>query len=189
MDYIKNILDALNTLNINEFASFYFYSALLQANAALVTLTAMFIIAKRQFLDNNFNNIEKIIIDYFKSSHGININYGDIFTLESPPKDFYEKIAVGKRKPILEMMETHAWKARFTELKKIKDQRDELWKNAFPAITFMFAVLFISVILLPFSSLIHEILFLELLLFFIVILSEITSLILLFIFLRKAIKE
>ena len=49
----------MNLLNLGDYASFYFFSALFQGNSALLALSAMFIIYTRQSIENNIFKLEK----------------------------------------------------------------------------------------------------------------------------------
>jgi hypothetical protein len=181
------VLSGTIMVSFSEYASFYFYSALFQGNAALITFTAMFVIFKRQTLDNKFYQITKIIVDYFKSVTRANVNYGDIFSLKFLSNESIKHLEKSSQERIKELRKSDDWKSRFVELEQINNHKNSLWKNAFPPIFSMLIILIISIILLPFSYNIHQSIIMELFLVMMSISLEIISLLLLFNFIKKTI--
>lgn len=177
------------TNNLGEYASLYFYSALFQGNAALITLSAMFVIYKSQSLENKFSKIEEKLLVYLKKSFNLNINYRDIWAFENYDETMFGHLDGGTKQKIKETTEGPHWKERFTELKKLQTHIDELWGEARPSLIGIFCTLILSVILLPFSNLIHKNAFFETLLFILIIVLEVISIRNLYFFIRKQLTE
>ena len=151
--------------NVGDYASLYFYSALFQGNAALVTLSAMFVIYKSQSLESEFIKKEEMLISYFKSVLNKALNYGTIWALENYIEDMFKDLDGGTKDKIKKIIESNHWKTRFSEMRNIKNDVDNLWKEAAPSLIGIFSAVILSIILLPFSDLIHKNRSLELLFF------------------------
>lgn len=183
------IIPFVSSLNLGEYASLYFYSALFQGNAALITLSAMFVIYKSQSLENKFLKIEGMLLDYFKKSFNLNINYRDIWALENYDENIFGHLDGGTKQKIKETMEGDHWRTRFAELKTLRKNINNLWEQAYPSLIGIFSALILSIVLLPFSSLIHKNYSFELLLFISVITLEVISIKNLYTFIRKQLKN
>ncbi|MBI2051210.1 hypothetical protein HYT33_00405 [Candidatus Roizmanbacteria bacterium] len=173
------------TNNIGEYSSLYFYSALFQGNAALITLSAMFVIYKSQSLENKFAKIEEMLLAYFKRSFNLVMNYKDIWSLENYDEKLFGHLDGGTINNIKETIQGVHWKARFVELRLIQRDINKLWVEASPALKGIFYALILSIVLLPFSNLLHKHIYLELLLFILIIILEVISIKNLYIFIRK----
>lgn len=157
--------------SVGDYVSLYFYSAVLQGNSALITLTAMFIIFKRQILDNRYIQIEKVITEYLSKSANVCVNYSDVLSLEKMSEEMIKNIDESSKKKIKENEESDVWKSRFDELKNINCQKKLLWDFAMPSFIGLFFILIISIIFLSLASYIHSFRIVE-----IILLSIISSL-------------
>lgn len=187
--YLINLLFFRFSGNISNSVSLYFYSAIFQGNAALVTLTAMFIIFKKQALDNRSVQIERIIVDYLKSSVNICINYGKIHDLKFLSEDAIDRLDGDSKNKIKGLQNSSTWKSRFEELEKIENQNKGLWNKVSSSLAGLFIVLIFSSILLPLSSYVHENLKVEFFLFEIILFLEITCLSGLYFFIKEVLKD
>ena len=174
----------MNLLNLGDYASFYFFSALFQGNSALLALSAMFIIYTRQSIENNIFKLEKIITDYLRSSSNIAINYGSVLSLESYNEQHFRNLDEAARKKIKNAMTEDAWKKRFKELKGLINKNNNLWNEARRPMVSMLVILIVSTIILPFSNVLHEVKPFELIVIVIVMTAEIISLFILFNFIK-----
>jgi len=181
---IVEIIDLI-IQGIGEDASLIFYSSLFVGNAALVTLTAMFVIYKKQGFDFAFTRIERIIVDYLTSACKISINYGSIHELEIFREEMCKGLDDGIKYKLQEVTGSTQWKKRFEELKNLRNEYNIFISDAGRPMVIMFTLLLISVILLPFSGAIHHYLYLEFSLFVAVLLLQVVSLLTLFSFLKK----
>lgn len=168
----------------SDSTSLYFYSALLQGNAALVALVAMFLVYQKQHLDSEFDRIEKIIINHLQSTAKISVNFGDIFEFEKYDEKYCQNLSDEAKTKYKKILENSSWVARFEELKNVDSQRKTLWSSALPPIRLIFIILGASVIMLPLSDQIHGFVILEAISFIVYVLAEIYALCSLFKFIK-----
>ncbi len=183
-DFVNSILQG-----IGEHGSLYFYSSIFQGNAALVTLTAMFIIYKKQGFDYSINRIERIIIDYLTNACKISINYGSIFELEIYREEMCRGFDDKLKDQLKEMTSSIQWKNRFDELRELKKEFNIFIKDASRSMINTFTLMILSIALLPFSEVIHQNRYVEIGLFIIMIILQIVSLMILFNFLRRRLRQ
>lgn len=164
----------------SDSTSLYFYSAILQGNAALVTLVAMFLVYRKQYLDSVFDRIEKIMINHLQSTVKISVNFGDIFAFEKYDEKYCQNLSDETKTKLKKVLENSSWVARFEELKSVDIQRKTLWSSALPPIRLIFIILGASVIMLPLSDQIHGFARMEALSFVVYVLAELFTLGLLF---------
>lgn len=117
------------SLFFSESTSLYFYSALLQGNAAMISLVGVFYIFKKQELKSYFSRKEKIITDYLKSTCSITMNYEDIFFLEEYNDKICENLESKSKDKLKKTIEDAAWVARFKELHDIVNKLKNLKAN------------------------------------------------------------
>lgn len=170
---------------IGEDASLIFYSTLFIGNAALVTLSAMFVIYKKQGFDFSFTRIERIIVDYLTSVCKISINYGSIHELEVFKEEMCKGLDDGIKTKFQEVAGSTQWKSRFEELKKLRNEYNVFINGAARPMGSMFTLLILSIVLLPFSGTIHHYPYVEFSLFVVLLLLQVVSLLTLFSFLKK----
>jgi len=168
----------------SESTSLYFYSALLQGNAALITLVAMFLVYRKQYLDAVFDNLEKRIIDYLSKVANIATNYSDIFHFEKFDEGLCKDLDEPNKQKIKKVLETTSWCARFNELRDAEKKRKDLWQDAVVPIRLVFIILGASVIMLPLSDQVHHYVWFESISFIVFVLSEIFTLKLLYKFIK-----
>lgn len=173
------------TNNVGNYASLYFYSALFQGNAALITLSAMFVIYKSQSLENEFMKKEEMLVSYFKSSFNVALNYGTIWAFENYIEGMFPSQDGGTKEKIKKLIESDHWKTRFTEMRNVKNEIEGLWKAAAPSLIGIFSALVLSIILLPFSDSIHKNGNFEISIFILVIILEVYSIRKLYLFIKK----
>ncbi|MFA5994134.1 MAG: hypothetical protein WC823_04190 [Parcubacteria group bacterium] len=171
-------------ISFSEATSLYFYSALLQGNAALITLVAMFLVYRKQYLDAIFDNLEKRTIDYLSKIANVATNYSDIFHFEKFNNELCKDLDSTSKEKFKNVTEHSSWIARFDELRDANKKRGELWQNAVMPIRLVFIILGASVIMLPLSDQIHVSAWLESLSFLVYVSSEIITLRLLFKFIK-----
>lgn len=182
-EFINKIIESFP-----EETPLFFYSSLFQGNAALVTLTAMFVIYKKQGFDFALTRIERIIIDYLTNSCKISINYGDIHELEVYKEEMCKDLDRDIKSKLKELQESTQWRARFKELKDLKKEFGIFIQEAIRPMVNIFILLIVSIFILPFSGLIHEFPYIELILYIIFLVFQGISLIALFSFIKKRFK-
>lgn len=160
----------------SDSTSLYFYSALFQGNAALVTLSAMFVISKKQAYDQVFEKLEKIAIEYLKGVANVSANYGSIFEFETFKIESHVNVDQPTQEKIERVMAHPSWKERFLALRKIDAHRANLLRDASRAMSLILLALMASIVLLPFSTVIHQSVGVELALFLAAIAVEIFGL-------------
>lgn len=168
----------------SDSTSLYFYSALLQGNAALVALVAMFLVYQKQHLDSEFDRLESIIIDYLCKTANVIVNYGNIFKFEKYSEDICKDLDEGSKVKLKNTLGHSSWAARFEELKNVDSRRNTLWSGALPSIRLIFIILGASVIMLPLSDQIHGFVRLEAVSFVVYVMAEIFALVSLFKFIK-----
>lgn len=159
-------------LFFSKSTSLYFYSALLQGNAAMISLVGVFFVFKKQELKNYFSHKEKIITDYLKSTCNIIINYADIFIFENYNDDIFKNLTAESKNKLIETMRSAAWVVRFEELHNIANKIKELNNKSSLPIILIFSILLASVLILPMSNFIHKYYYIEFSLFTIFCLVE-----------------
>lgn len=170
---------------VGDYVSLYFYSAIFQGNAAMITLSAMLIIYKKQSLENEVFRLENIIINHLKDVYGISGLYKDIDNFEHFPDELIKDLDDGKKTSLLKLKESDAWKKRFVELRSIIQEKNSLWYKAFVPIRGLFLVLVTCASLLIITSWIHIYARMEFLILDIVLCLEVISLFRLFDFMKK----
>lgn len=168
----------------SDSTSLYFYSALLQGNAALVTLVAMLLVYRKQYLDSVFDRIEKIMINHLQSTAKVTANFGDIFDFEKYDEKYVQNLSNETKIKLKKVLENSSWASRFEELKNVASRRNTLWSGALPSIRLIFIILGASIIMLPLSDQIHGFVRLEAIFFVVYVIAEILALVSLFKFIR-----
>lgn len=168
----------------SDSTSLYFYSALLQGNAALVALVAMFLVYRKQYLDSAFDRIEKIMINHLQSTTKLTANFGNIFDLEKYDEKYCQNLSDEAKTKFKKVLENSSWAARFEELKNVDSRRSTLLSSALLSIRLIFIILGASVIMLPLSDQIHGFVILEAISFIVYVLAEIYALCSLFKFIK-----
>ena len=176
---ISQILNSIYTVttqfpNLGEYASLYFYSSLFQGNASLIAVTAMYIIYKRQDLNATFDRKANAAVDYLSKTTNTSWNYGNIYEFEAYAVDeeVYKNFDENTKSKLKSTMAHDAWKARFKELRGLDEERCNLWLNAKQSIFLIACILAVSILMLPFSELIHKSSLLECVLFLLLIACE-----------------
>jgi len=172
---------------VGDYVSLYFYSAIFQGNAALITLSAMFIIYKKQALENEIFKLENVVMCHLKDVYGVSALYSDVCNFENFPDELINDLKDDKKTELSKLKESPAWKKRFEELKVIKSEKDSIWRNAFVPIRGLFLVLMSCALLLILVTLIHSNIKIEFLLLDVVLCAEIVSLFSLFDFMKKTV--
>ena len=130
-----------------EYSSLYFYSALFQWNAALVALIAMFLVFRRQYLDDRFHKLENIIIEYLKKTAGVTALYSNIYDFETYKEEMEQKLDEAKKTGLKKVMKDKSWADRFKELRGIDNTRNVMWRDARFPISGLFALLILQIAL------------------------------------------
>lgn len=170
---------------IGDYVSLYFYSSIFQGNAALITLSAMFVIYKKQILGNEIYRLEKVIVNYVQRGYGVSFSYNNICELENISEDLIKNLDEKTRKKLVELGGGAGWQARFNELKKVISERDLIWYDAFLPMRGLILVLIGSSILLILTTWLHTNVKIEFLALDIILVFEVINLFNLFNFIKK----
>lgn len=175
--------------NFSSSTSLYFYSALLQGNAALIALVAVFLIYRKQYLDSSFDKIEKMLVNYLAKKVNVVLNYGSIFYFEVYSEAQWLGVDESAKESAKSVMTHNSWASRFGELKYIEKTRKDLWNNASGSIVSIFSILIASVFMLPLSDLVHSFFWVESTSFLLFVIVEILTLVALFRFIKGQLKS
>lgn len=166
----------------SDSTSLYFYSALLQGNAALISITAMLIIYKKQSLDISFDRLERSCLEYLQKTFSFNLLLANIFDIKEYREDFFDHLL--KKEEIKIFLNSEAWKEQMLELEVIDKFRNSLWSEGSKAFLLLFLVLATSVVVLPLSIALHQSFLIELAFIVVFTIAELVGLLLLFRFIN-----
>ena len=150
----------------NGYVGLYFYSAVLQANIALLALLGVFVVFKRQEIMTQLQGLESALISFVQnyldysqvSGKHIALNYSDVAHLKS----VVEEMANDKGGPLnvktqaMALTSKPEFHSRFQERQAILDKHSKVFPMLkLPFISILVVVL-LSLLLLPFAQFIHE---------------------------------
>ena len=180
-----SIPEVLNSI-FSDSTSLYFYSALFQGNAALITLTAMYTIYRRQDLDSAIDKKEANAMEFLARATGTFSMYSDFDVYKTFSEDLFKGINEKQKSDARKVIEDPAWGTRFGEIKDLKDMRDTLWNNSKPSLKSLLFAIIAAMLALPFTKIFHIFQPIELILFLTFISWEIFTLYELYHFMRSS---
>ena len=134
--------------SVGDYVSLYFYSAVFQGNAALITLSSMFVIYKKQILNDEIARLENIIANHLKDVYGVSGLYKDVLCFKGFPDKLIKDLDVVKKASLVKLRDNDAWKSRFKDFEEIIEERELIWKKAFKPVKYLLLVAMVCSLLL-----------------------------------------